>query len=1285
MSKTFPMSSDQAESLVPLPNTGLQLGQSLESHCSNSSMSSSTDSNSSVPILSDRGASSSPDVSMLECCLSEGFPVNKTCNITAPQGDVPCSVSMNLNQTFITTPLNATVNFWIENLRLMRSQETGSEKYQSCSMSTEGGSNSPEMFPDFAGRESQLSSYEVSQRGCTRNSCHSLSSGEMVMRNSSLEGQSVLVVSSLEDLSLSTAVGHPALPAASNLSATLSNVCEQSAERVAEENIGHPCLGMTFILADSHELTTEENDMAPSNSLLTLPNESGRGLLMSFGCETSSENWKNEALLASAEAELLPHFPGTNTPEQVKTFVSTMSAMQETDKGIHTSTPVQTTRNKVLSLPSFSESPCSENTSSLGLHPVKQQPISVTPKEHLAAGPLSTKVKKIEVKNLSKSDLSSVKSKGVTGAVSQMAVPGSASHHKSSQIHVNNKHSEAYRGKAIRTSPAKVWSSSTLVSAITKMFSGAKRLVNTDAANMGVAVMESCGHTVVEGQDSNKAFPHDCNPAPQKHTSAVQCSNSNPETEEPASSQVVDASAQHPANQTFCISPRKKSPDGRGQTDPKLTPQKGMSNKTEVRSGSTLSQHKPSVLNTRPRCSSESLSSRPPKDKRTALGFSATFTVPKAVTCLGQTKPSNLSCSSQNKRAVQSEASNTPTGNSTRVIKKISLLAERSKSTTEGTTWDESKSRIHGRPSPRPTRRAFSQLPPPSPRPPTVSTKQKLGALGRGECRISGVVWTPQSKQRSTAGSQRVQASGEPSLGNASRASIKPQLNGFQTPSRPTPIGLPSTPASRLPVKNPGPSRSLTGQSELGECAGSTQGGAAHKSTPFRSIIARTKLISTPGKNTQPILTTTCKSAALTSKQTSDLNHSPLKRTSSAKLVHITSSGPVDKNKPKARSRQQHPQQQAATRPNQSTGPPDVIPTSLSEVERKDCNIQKLRGVLAASNCRFEALTIVLQRALAERDEETRQCRELSQELVNLQGELVCSVNFSERLEKEKEELRVSLEDVLQKLQVQHQKDLAELEQRLQAFYQDEWHKINLNYQQEADKCKTFMQQQVSELKANHEAMKLELQNSHEEELQCVKQQYEASLEELRQVHNQELQCLDKTLKDAEAALSAQIQELSLENSALIEKLKAEENKRKELVEKSQKDSHTLYLEQELDSLKVVLDIKNKQLHQQDKKLMEVDKLTEKNVKLDDSLKKVQQENEDLKARMERHAALSRQLSTEQAMLQESLQKESKVNKRLSMENEELLWKLHNGDLSSPRKLSVTSQLRHVLQLSCLT
>lgn len=55
-------------------------------------------------------------------------------------------------------------------------------------------------------------------------------------------------------------------------------------------------------------------------------------------------------------------------------------------------------------------------------------------------------------------------------------------------------------------------------------------------------------------------------------------------------------------------------------------------------------------------------------------------------------------------------------------------------------------------------------------------------------------------------GSRRAQATRETSLGNTS---IKPQLNGSlppQTPSRASLMGLPPTPASRLPHKTLGPS-----------------------------------------------------------------------------------------------------------------------------------------------------------------------------------------------------------------------------------------------------------------------------------------------------------------------------------------------------------------------------------------------------------------------------------------------------------------------------------------------
>ncbi|KAK1804092.1 hypothetical protein P4O66_020135, partial [Electrophorus voltai] len=379
---------------------------------------------------------------------------------------------------------------------------------------------------------------------------------------------------------------------------------------------------------------------------------------------------------------------------------------------------------------------------------------------------------------------------------------------------------------------------------------------------------------------------------------------------------------------------------------------------------------------------------------------------------------------------------------------------------------------------------------------------------------------------------------------------------------------------------------------------------------------------------------------------------------------------PVDKGRVKASTR------------GQASGQPDLVPPETKPrgveyyktlCERKNQTIQQLKSSFRASSRRFEAIAVVVQNLYAEHEDTVKRRQELSLELLNLHENLVSSVQACERLEQDKEELRAAFDGVLQKVQEQHCSDLLDLEERLKTFYLAEWEKVHQTYQEEADKCKAHMEQQLDELKASHETMKKELEASHEEKVESLKEHYEQSLEEIKKSHEQEMQALEKTLKDAEATLSNRIEELTTENNVLNERLKVEEDQRRQFAEKYQKDSHTLYLEQELDSLKVVLDIKNKQIHQQDKKLMQLDKLIEKNVKLDECLNKVQQENEDLKARMDKHAALSRQLSTEQAALQESLQKETKVNKRLSMENEELLWKLQNGDLSSPRKISPSS------------
>ncbi|NXK77205.1 MTUS1 protein, partial [Amazona guildingii] len=336
--------------------------------------------------------------------------------------------------------------------------------------------------------------------------------------------------------------------------------------------------------------------------------------------------------------------------------------------------------------------------------------------------------------------------------------------------------------------------------------------------------------------------------------------------------------------------------------------------------------------------------------------------------------------------------------------------------------------------------------------------------------------------------------------------------------------------------------------------------------------------------------------------------------------------------------------------------------------------ILQLKRFLTSSNQKFEALTVVIKHLQSEREEALKQRKELSQELVNLRGELVTTSAACEKLERDRNELQVAYEGFLQKLNEQHHNDLAELEERLKQFYTAECEKLQSICIEEAEKYKAQLQEQVDNLNITHENFKLELERSHSEKVEELKKEYESSFSGKYFVaHESEKKLLEDSFTEKQESLEKKIDELKCENDSLSEKLKLEEQKQVAKEKANLKNPQIMYLEQELESLKAVLEIKNEKLHQQDIKLMKMEKLLENNTILMDKLKKVQQENEELKARMDKHMELSRQLSTEQAVLQESLEKESKVNKRLSMENEELLWKLHNGDLCSPRKLSPSS------------
>ncbi|XP_072481707.1 microtubule-associated tumor suppressor 1 isoform X2 [Notamacropus eugenii] len=372
------------------------------------------------------------------------------------------------------------------------------------------------------------------------------------------------------------------------------------------------------------------------------------------------------------------------------------------------------------------------------------------------------------------------------------------------------------------------------------------------------------------------------------------------------------------------------------------------------------------------------------------------------------------------------------------------------------------------------------------------------------------------------------------------------------------------------------------------------------------------------------------------------------------------------------KGKQRHPRTSCST-PQPS---PDALSTEKAlglasyraQCEHQGKVILHLKQLLAGGNRKLEALTVVIQHLLSEREEARKQHQVLSQELVSLRGELVTTSAACEKLEKARNELQTACQAFVDKLNLQHQADLAELESQLKAHYTGECERLQSVCVQEVQKYQAQLQSQVDDLNAAHEAFKLEIESSHAEQVDLLKKAYEASLTEIKECHGLEKTSLEELFSEKRESLEKEIHDLKSKNDALNEKLQLEEQKAASREKANQKNPQIMYLERELESLKAVLEIKNEKLHQQDIQLLKMEKLVDNNTALVDKLKKVEQENEELKARMDKHMAISRQLSTEQAVLQESLEKESKVNKRLSMENEELLWKLHNGDLCSPKK-----------------
>ncbi|XP_036108271.1 microtubule-associated tumor suppressor candidate 2 isoform X1 [Molossus molossus] len=334
-----------------------------------------------------------------------------------------------------------------------------------------------------------------------------------------------------------------------------------------------------------------------------------------------------------------------------------------------------------------------------------------------------------------------------------------------------------------------------------------------------------------------------------------------------------------------------------------------------------------------------------------------------------------------------------------------------------------------------------------------------------------------------------------------------------------------------------------------------------------------------------------------------------------------------------------------------------------------------VQGELRRAVRGFQALAVSTQHFFRKNESALVKEKALSIELANVRDEVAFNTAKCERLQKEKEELERRFEDEVRKLGWQQRAELQDLQGRLQLQFQAEATRLQEEHGAQLLRIRCQHREQVEDITASHEAALLDMENSHTVAIAILQDDHDHKVQELVSTHELEKKELEDSFEKLRLSLQDQVDTLTFQSHSLRDRARRFEEALRKNTEEQLEVALAPYqhLEEDMKSLTQVLEMKNQQIHQQEKKIMELEKLAEKNIVLEERIQVLQQQNEDLKARIDQNTVVTRQLSEENANLQEYVEKETQEKKRLSRTNEELLWKLQTGDPTSPIKLSPTS------------
>ncbi|XP_075055046.1 microtubule-associated tumor suppressor candidate 2 [Mixophyes fleayi] len=382
-----------------------------------------------------------------------------------------------------------------------------------------------------------------------------------------------------------------------------------------------------------------------------------------------------------------------------------------------------------------------------------------------------------------------------------------------------------------------------------------------------------------------------------------------------------------------------------------------------------------------------------------------------------------------------------------------------------------------------------------------------------------------------------------------------------------------------------------------------------------------------------------------------------------------------------------HPKLKPAFAKNGYAGKPEVQPREADrqivqrlkeKYEEQSKELVFVREELKNTSCGFVVFAVTTQYFFKKNEAGLVKERELSLELATIRDEVAFNTARCEKLQKEKEELEIKFDNEVKKLEVNQREELQALKERLELQYDEEIDRLRKEQSAHLLGIRFQHQGQIEDLAATHEASLTEIKTSHVSTITAIHEDHERNVHKLKESHAFEKNMLEDGFEKLRLSLQDQVDTLTFQNHSLRERAKMFED----ALLKSTKEQLEIalepyrHLDEDLISVKQVLEMKNQLIHQQEKRIMELEKLAEINVILEERIQVLQQQNEDMRARIDQNVQVTRQLSVENATLHESVEKESKEKKRLSRTNEELVWKLQSAESMSPIK-NPSSPINH--------